>query len=238
MPFVPCISRRDGKQPVNYFVELADDGNDKNDDFINFNILQKWSSSVKPMLSVNRSVNERGRGFYNLRLTKDKEGNGSIIQDDHGFYPEMFASDQKKNGHDLSCSWIEWTNTIGNNFLANRPSFNRIGSELANNMEPRRLIKEDSLFKTRSKQIPSGFTLFKKEDSVKQPIIKASDNSKDIEEKKISKPNKVINSNDEVEQIIDDSDDNVVNPPELKLKKQRSSKCSIPKNVNIRRHRK
>lgn len=38
--------------------------------------------------------------------------------------------------------------------------------------------------------------------------------------------------------MLDDDEENQIQPPELKLKKQRSSKCSIPQNVSIRRHRK
>ena len=80
--------------------------------------------------------------------------------------------------------------------------------------------------------------MLKRESSVKQVPAKASEKSKFKEEKKTSKPNKACNYNDEVERMLEEGDDNIVQPPELKLKKQRSSKCSIPQNVNIRRHRK
>lgn len=50
--------KRDGKQPVNLFVELADeDNNDRNNDFMHLNILQKNASSVRPTMFRDKSFN-------------------------------------------------------------------------------------------------------------------------------------------------------------------------------------
>ena len=48
---------KEGKQqPINLFVELADEcNNEKNDDFLNFNLLQKNASSVRPMMMRDKS---------------------------------------------------------------------------------------------------------------------------------------------------------------------------------------
>lgn len=56
--FNPYTTKRDGKQPINLFVELADEANDdKNNDFLNLNILQKNCSSVRPVFLRDRSIN-------------------------------------------------------------------------------------------------------------------------------------------------------------------------------------
>ena len=56
MPFNPY--RKDGKQPINLFVELADEANgEKNEEFLNFNTLQKNGSSVRPMMFKDKSCN-------------------------------------------------------------------------------------------------------------------------------------------------------------------------------------
>lgn len=53
LPYNPM--KKDGKQPVNLFVELADDNNDKNEDLLNFNIFQRNESLGKPSLIKDRS---------------------------------------------------------------------------------------------------------------------------------------------------------------------------------------
>ena len=186
MPFGSFGQRKDGKQPVNLFVELADDINEKNDDFINLNILQKCSSSMKPNMSVNKSVNERGRGIYNLRLPKDREG--SIAQDDHMLYPDLFGNDHKKFIHPSSWTWNEWVGMIGNNYFAHNLSFNQMGSELMHSPRPKGMIKEDSIFKSYSKKSPANINGMQKQDSVKKPLnIVSERNDKPIEETKINK---------------------------------------------------
>ena len=56
--FNPYAFKRDGKQPINLFVELADEANDdKNIDFLNLNILQKNCSSVRPTFFRDKSIN-------------------------------------------------------------------------------------------------------------------------------------------------------------------------------------
>jgi hypothetical protein len=62
-PFAPNIGqffdsavKKDGNKPINIFVEMADDGNnDKNDDFLNMNLLQRDPSSVRPMMFKDKS---------------------------------------------------------------------------------------------------------------------------------------------------------------------------------------
>lgn len=56
-PFTPY--KKDwNNRPINIFVEMADDGNnDKNDDFLNLNILQRDPSSVRPMMFKDKSCN-------------------------------------------------------------------------------------------------------------------------------------------------------------------------------------
>lgn len=50
--------KKESKQPINLFVELADESNnDKNDEFMNLNILQKNNSSVRPMMFKDKSCN-------------------------------------------------------------------------------------------------------------------------------------------------------------------------------------
>ena len=59
-----------GNAFIQFFVEMADDGNnDKNDDFLNLNVLQRDPSSVRPMMFKDKSCNSS----YSLNVNTGNE---------------------------------------------------------------------------------------------------------------------------------------------------------------------
>lgn len=182
--------KREGKQPINLFVELADEGNnDKNDDFLNLNILQKNGSSVRPMLFRDKSFNS----CYSLNVNTGNE----FIHNPTPIKPKMEERQPKLE----------------------------LKQEESKEVSP--LECEATNDKTKQVALP----------------LAAELNNTDSGDLWVKTQTRVFdqngyNWNQEVEGLLDETEEELQPSPVEKPKKQRSSKPATPANVNIRRHRK
>lgn len=189
--------RKDGKQPINLFVELADDtNNEKNEDYLNLNVFSGPQHNKLSMLQRNSSC----------------------------MRPMMFK--------DQSC-----TSNLSLNV--------NTGNEMIHNPTPIKLTKKESTTKapeevpvqneerTNDKTNNHGDT--PGSNPTKDGDVDSGDMWVKSQEKEFSKSN--YNWNQEVEGLLDDSDEDLTPTPVEKPKK-RAAKTNPPANVNIRRHRK
>lgn len=174
--------KREGKQPVNLFVELADDNNDKNDDCLNF------YSSVRPMMFKDKSFNSS----FSLNVNT-----GNEIYNPIPIKPKMDERPPR---------------------LTIQPSVSV--------KEP--VPMEYEITNDRTKNLP--------ESPVLEDPLDCGDSWVRTQSKVFDQNN--YNWNQEVEGLLEDTDEELNPTPSEKPKEKRTSKAAEAAKVNIRRHRK
>lgn len=205
------LINKESKPSFNIFVELAEDWNDKNDDIINLNIFQKNSSSIRPMMSISKSINGGLPPYLPANLQRDSEiSNSSPL-----IPPFSLSKPSVQNKHYPIPLWDlhEELGQLPTNLLLPLNSLNS---------ESLPIQKSSDSFVRAS--LPVVETPRLGEPAVQMAEPSPAESAK--------------NYNEEVERMLDDDDSGLSDNSQKDKRPERANRTSATSGISIRRHRK